>query len=182
MDEQPGDSGISERVKDASPIGRDLVARLARAGIEAQLFGAPVKKIAVGRYEVRSELGTGGMGVVYRARDPELDRDVALKLLRPSGSRHDPETAKSRLIREARAMARLTHPNVATVHEVVGAEDDAIAECRQVADFGSGWTRSDVLHESRRRCRSARAPARVRPDAAGRRAHHRGLERGHSGR
>ncbi len=146
MDEQPGDSGISDRVKNASPVGRDLVARLARAGIEAQLFGAPVRKIAVGRYEVVGELGTGGMGVVYRARDPELDRDVAIKLLRPSGSQHDPSTARSRLVREARAMARLTHPNVATVHEVGEFEDQVYV----AMEYVEGRTLTQWLDQTQR--------------------------------
>ena len=69
----------------------------------------------VDRYVVGERLGAGGMGVVYRARDPELDRDVALKFLHPElgGERH-----RSRLRREARAMARLRHPNVIAVHDV----------------------------------------------------------------
>jgi predicted Ser/Thr protein kinase len=132
VDDESAEGGVSERVKDASPVGRDLVARLARAGIEAELFGAPMRPICVGRYEVLAELGTGGMGVVYRARDPELDREIALKLLRPTGSRHDPATARSRLVREARAMARLSHPNVATVHEVGEFEDQVFVAMEYV--------------------------------------------------
>ncbi len=70
---------------------------------------------AVERYVVLYELGTGGMGVVYAAYDPELDRKVALKLLH-AHSRS--ERARSRLLREAKSIARLTHPNVVTVHDV----------------------------------------------------------------
>lgn len=67
-----------------------------------------------GRYVILERLGAGGMGVVYAAYDRELDRRVALKLLHPT---EDP-TARQRLLREAQAMARLTHPNVVTVHDV----------------------------------------------------------------
>ncbi len=68
-----------------------------------------------GRYTILQRLGAGGMGVVYAAYDPDLDRKVALKLLLPSlrGG-----MLQQRLLREAQAMARLSHPNVVTVHEV----------------------------------------------------------------
>jgi eukaryotic-like serine/threonine-protein kinase len=69
-----------------------------------------------GRYEVLELLGLGGMGAVYRARDPELRREVALKVL-PSDSRTD-SGAGGRLLREARAMAKLDHPNVVRVFDV----------------------------------------------------------------
>jgi serine/threonine protein kinase len=69
----------------------------------------------VGRYIIVRMLGEGGMGVVYVARDPQLDRDVALKLVR---SASDPsEYAKARTLREAKAMARLNHPNVVAVYD-----------------------------------------------------------------
>ena len=67
----------------------------------------------IGRFTMLRELGAGGMGVVYEAHDPDLGRKVALKLMIGDG----PE-ARARLRREAQAMARVTHPNVATVHEV----------------------------------------------------------------
>ncbi len=71
---------------------------------------------ALGRYVVDGLLGAGGMGLVYAAYDPELDRKVALKMLRTPAA-GGPE-ARERLLREARAMARLTHPNVVAVHDV----------------------------------------------------------------
>ena len=71
----------------------------------------------VGRFTLLQRLGVGAMGVVYSAVDPELDRRIAVKLLRaPSGPRA--ARAHARLLREAQAMARVTHPNVAVVHEV----------------------------------------------------------------
>jgi len=79
--------------------------------------GGPVGSVGamLGRYRLEHEIGAGAMGVVYGAFDPDLERRIALKVLRvvvPT-----PE-AKDRLLREARAMARLAHPNVVTVHEV----------------------------------------------------------------
>ena len=68
----------------------------------------------VDRYVVVDQLGAGGMGVVYAAYDPELDRRVAIKLLHPSLLGE----GRSRLMREAQAIARLAHPNVVAVHDV----------------------------------------------------------------
>ncbi len=71
----------------------------------------------VGRYVILSRLGSGGMGVVYAAYDPELDRKVALKLLHSMGSAGG-RAAQTRLLREAQALAKLSHPNVVGVHDV----------------------------------------------------------------
>ena len=71
----------------------------------------------VGRYLLIKKLGEGGMGVVYSAYDPDLDRKVALKLLHSDG-RTDPELARARLQREAQAMARISHPNVIPIFDV----------------------------------------------------------------
>ena len=68
-----------------------------------------------GRYVIRHKLGAGGMGVVYAAWDAELDRDVALKIIRPIGNVN---AKHARLRREARAMARLSHPNVVPVFDI----------------------------------------------------------------
>ncbi|MBD3237385.1 MAG: protein kinase [Candidatus Eisenbacteria bacterium] len=67
------------------------------------------------RYHVIRELGRGGMGIVYRARDQELGRDVALKVLRESIG-HDPDQL-GRLGREARLLATINHPNIATIYD-----------------------------------------------------------------
>jgi len=76
----------------------------------------------VGRYLIRHRLGAGGMGVVYEAVDPNLDRRVAIKLVRPE---HLGDDARRRLVREARALAKISHPNVVTVHDV-GEHDDQV--------------------------------------------------------
>ncbi|HEX7836251.1 MAG TPA: serine/threonine-protein kinase, partial [Kofleriaceae bacterium] len=69
----------------------------------------------IGRYRLERELGAGGMGVVHAAFDPALERRIALKVLRSATATFE---ARDRLLREARAMARLTHPNVVPVYEV----------------------------------------------------------------
>jgi tetratricopeptide (TPR) repeat protein/predicted Ser/Thr protein kinase len=79
---------------------------------------APLRRgAALGRYVVLEKLGGGGMGVVYTAYDPELDRRIAIKLLRPSAQGASAD-ARTRLLREAQALARLSHPNVIAVHDV----------------------------------------------------------------
>jgi serine/threonine-protein kinase len=69
----------------------------------------------IDRYEVLGLLGSGGMGEVYRARDPKLQREVALKILRNGGDGTD---GAARLLREARAAAALAHPNVLAIYDV----------------------------------------------------------------
>ncbi len=70
----------------------------------------------LGRYEIQSPLGAGGMGEVYRARDTVLDRTVAVKILPPHLT--DQPAARQRLEREARAISSLNHPNICTLHDV----------------------------------------------------------------
>lgn len=69
----------------------------------------------LGHYRILEQIGAGGMGVVYRARDERLDRDVALKVL-PAGTLTD-EAARKRFRKEALSLSRLNHPNIATVHD-----------------------------------------------------------------
>jgi serine/threonine-protein kinase len=77
----------------------------------------------LGHYRLLEEIGAGGMGVVFRAHDDQLDRDVALKLL-PAAAFDDP-AARARLLREARTASRLNHPHICTIHEVGEAEGQA---------------------------------------------------------
>ncbi|MFF3325709.1 protein kinase [Streptomyces sp. NPDC002889] len=87
--------------------------------------GESGRRVIDGRFELEARLGGGGMGMVWRARDLVLDRAVALKEVRPSDpglAEYDPEAAamlRARVLREARALARVDHPNVVTIHHVV---------------------------------------------------------------
>jgi tetratricopeptide (TPR) repeat protein/predicted Ser/Thr protein kinase len=79
----------------------------------------------VGRYVVLEVLGVGGMGIVCTAYDPKLERKVAVKLLRNPGrpGSHRSKTGRARLVREAQALAKLSHPNIVTVHDVDVTDD-----------------------------------------------------------
>jgi eukaryotic-like serine/threonine-protein kinase len=98
----------------------------------------------VGRYQVLGALGRGGMGEVYAAYHPELDRRIALKVVQGfdggSGQR------RSRLLREARAIARLSHPNVVAVHDA-GTFGDRVFIAMELID---GQTIEQWLHAARR--------------------------------
>jgi serine/threonine protein kinase len=74
-------------------------------------------------FRILKQIGAGGMGEVYRARDEQLERDVALKVL-PATSFRD-ATARTRLLREAQTASKLNHPHICTIHEVGEAEGQA---------------------------------------------------------
>lgn len=91
----------------------------------AMNHGGAQRELIDGRFEPLQQLGGGGMGVVWRAYDTALDREVALKEVRPADpaiAAADPEgarTVRERVLREARALARLQHPNVVTIHHII---------------------------------------------------------------
>jgi eukaryotic-like serine/threonine-protein kinase len=113
------------RVADASSSaagGTNLVATALHSGAyvprpRAGPEPAPLARgTTVGRYTILDLVGKGGMGEVYAAYDPELDRRIALKLLRAELELHE-NRAEARLLREAKAIARVSHANVVTVHD-----------------------------------------------------------------
>src|SRR5512142_847396 len=69
----------------------------------------------LGHYRLLEQIGAGGMGVVYRAWDEHLDRDVAVKVLPPHTLRD--ESARRRFRKEAHSVSKLNHPNIATIHD-----------------------------------------------------------------
>ena len=85
----------------------------------------------VGRYKIHEALGQGGMGVVYKAHDPKLDRTIAIKFLASDLTSN--EEARRRFIHEARAASGLDHPNICTIHDIGETEDGQtfIAASRQ---------------------------------------------------
>jgi|JI10StandDraft_1071094.scaffolds.fasta_scaffold07591_9 serine/threonine protein kinase/tetratricopeptide (TPR) repeat protein len=122
---------------DATEPGLDGVARSSTAKLP--------RGTVVGRHVVVERIGAGGMGVVYAAFDPKLDRKIALKLLLGA---NDSE-ARERLVREAQAMAMLSHPNVVAVHDV-GTMMDQVWLAMEFIDgqtFGA-WCRERPRHWS----------------------------------
>jgi serine/threonine protein kinase len=110
----------------------DLARRRTWAPPTAQV--SPLRDVArgtsIGRYVVIGALGRGGMGVVYKAFDPELDRTIALKLV---GIRGNVESLRQRLLSEAKTLAQLSHPNVVAVHDVGTFEDSVFVAMEFVA-------------------------------------------------
>jgi len=99
-----------------------LAERLTRDRIHRALFGELAQAPTIGRYTFLKELGRGGMGVVCTAYDPKLDRKVAIKLTRSLATAS--AASRARILREAQAMARLSHPNVVQVYEVGELRDE----------------------------------------------------------
>jgi serine/threonine-protein kinase len=73
---------------------------------------------ALGRYKILAELGRGAMGIVYKARDPVIERDVAVKVLRTDLPPEDHAVVRERFLREARSAGRLSHPAIVVIHDV----------------------------------------------------------------
>ncbi|WP_304504068.1 tetratricopeptide repeat protein [Corallococcus sp. EGB] len=152
-DDGPSAPGSAPRVstsRESYGTGRGSAPATGRGGAEASApsrgAGGEPQRLSsrqVGRFVPLKVLGQGGMGVVYAAYDPDLDRKVALKLLRVKGGHEDLEQGRARLLREAQAMARISHPNVIPVFEV-GQWDSQIYVAMALVDGGTlrDWTKA----------------------------------------
>jgi len=123
---------------------RWLVSALARDTQRADIAIAAANREArdplaagsrIDRYQVIRRIGAGGMGVVYAAHDPELERDVAVKVVRPRGNAAG--ESQVRLLREAQAMARLSHPGVVPIYDV-GTLGNAVFLAMELVDGVDG--------------------------------------------
>lgn len=134
------------RVDDDLPHNGAVDATTERGNVDPST-GAPPRRVPagertldkgtiVGRYVVLDRIGAGGMGVVYSAYDPDLNRKVALKLVRPRLGPDD----QVRTLREAQALARLQHPNVVTLHDV-GSFEERVFLAMELVDGTNlrGW-------------------------------------------
>ncbi len=97
----------------------------------------------IGRYEVLEELGQGAMGTVYRARDPLIERTVAIKTVSISLLQQEGADAESRFLREAQSAGRLSHPNIVTIYDV--GEADGLAYIAM--EYLTGMTLRDVINK-----------------------------------
>jgi tetratricopeptide (TPR) repeat protein len=113
---EPAPGALAHLLREARPPVTDVPAAVARARIAGALFGE-AEPVRIGRYVVEAEAGAGGGGLVLAARDPELARRVAIKLVH-GGHR-------GRMLAEGQALARLSHPNVVPVYDV-GVHGDQI--------------------------------------------------------
>jgi serine/threonine protein kinase len=102
---------------------------------------------SLGRYCVEREIGRGAMGVVYRARDPKIDRDVAIKTISLAGQDLDDELGyRERFLQEARAAGRLSHPGIVAIFDAL--EDAESREPFLVMEYVGGEPLSKVLREA----------------------------------
>ena len=97
----------------------------------------------IGRYEILEELGQGAMGTVYRARDPLIERTVAIKTVSISLLQQEGADAESRFLREAQSAGRLSHPSIVTIYDV--GEADGLAYIAM--EYLTGMTLRDVINK-----------------------------------
>jgi tetratricopeptide (TPR) repeat protein len=132
-------------------IAPALLSHATQAPPPPRAFDALAQGTNVGRYVVLSLVGRGGMGEVYAAYHPELDRKIALKLLH-AGAGPDVAAGRARMLREAKAIARLSHPNVVGVHDA-----GTVGERVYIAmEFVDGRTVAEWLREQPRDWREVR--------------------------
>ncbi|MEX1365569.1 MAG: serine/threonine-protein kinase [Nannocystaceae bacterium] len=124
---------LREQLERSPSVGGSLDRRRSLAAVQQALFGRSQSVARVGRFVLDHRLGSGAMGVVYAAYDPQLDRRIAVKVLHPQTDPRVLEERVGRLLREAKTLARLTHPNVVTVHEV-GETPDGLFIAMQLID------------------------------------------------
>ena len=143
-DPRVADAPLSEALIAEDPnaaTGKDVEREQMLAALHSRMFGA-TQSVRLGRFELGARRGAGAMGVVYEALDPDLDRKVALKVLRSSAL--DP-CGVDRFVLEARALAKLRHPNVVTVYEVGTDGEDRFI----VMDLVQGETLRDWMETPR---------------------------------
>lgn len=131
----PGDPQVDRQATDGTLVAETMLADDSAGGSDRPPETGYARGQTLGRYVVLDTLGKGGMGVVYAGFDPELDRKVAIKVVR-SDLGGDAELNRTRLLREAQALAQLSHPNIVSVYDVGVAQ----GEVWLAMEFVSGQT------------------------------------------
>ena len=136
-----GDGSAGSGVTEPTAEGQSTRRRIGDK-VRQRLFTAPLTTTRIGRFIVLEQLGRGGMGVVYAAYDEQLDRKVAVKVLLEDEIPEDED--RLRLLREAQALARLSHPHVVTVHEAGEHEGQIFLAMEYIPGESLGdWLRTD---------------------------------------
>ncbi|MEZ4382794.1 MAG: protein kinase [Nannocystaceae bacterium] len=125
--------------------------RVVHDSLRAKLFGRAPEPTRIGRFVIVRRIGAGGMGVVYSAFDEELDRKVAIKLLHAERSGTQ---GRARILREAQAVARISHPNIIHVYEVGELETGQVF---MAMEFVEGVTLDEWVHRKERSWREVLA-------------------------
>ena len=141
-DTEPARRGL-EAESDSFLVGDSFEVELIARAARERLFGVAGETKRLGRYVLVDRLGAGGMGVVFSAYDATLDRKVAVKFIHAHLA--DQSTTRTRFLREARAMARLSHPNVVQIFEA----DEADGRLFIALEFVVGSTLRSYLAEQR---------------------------------
>ena len=126
----------------APPQGDELARAVRRSRIANELFGSD-EQVRIGRYQLLERVGAGGIGVVWGAWDPELERRVAIKLLKPVTG-----ASRERIVREGQALAKLSHPHVVPIYDV-GVHDEQVYLVME-------WVRGQTLRALAAQPRSVR--------------------------
>src|SRR5690606_376081 len=117
---------MSRELEQSRPAADDATARTARRSLQCKLFGIVSKPETLGRYELVGRIGEGAWGAVHEARNPLLDRRVALKVMKndPSDPQHREDRSHA-LRKEASTLAKLSHPNLVKVYDAGQADGRA---------------------------------------------------------
>ncbi len=135
-------SGVNQKTPSLPSF--DLEEHETATSIKKEVFILQENQLFNNRYLVQKKLGQGGMGVVYQAHDQQLDRIVALKF---HTSSHQESIQRFSL--EARATAKLHHPNIVTLHDIVFFPGKETEQCALVMDFIEGKTLKDIAREKK---------------------------------
>lgn len=143
---ESGDERLASALRQARPSTSSKTVERALALVRRRLFPRRAGIVRIDRYVLLHQIASGGMGVVYAAYDPDLDRKVALKLVDPDPDHPEDRVKRDALIREAKAAARINHPNVVRVYDT-GLHGSTQAVTTQASDAGDASVDPSVTQD-----------------------------------